>query len=85
MMPGQTKALTAAGESETLEFKRTTGTRREAGTCCSVSVVHVAVLEPGVEIGLERPSVYSDFSLERVKDSDSDSRPVCAYSGNSYS
>ena len=46
----QISALAVAGESETLEFKSTTGTRREAastvcamlnqrgrGTCCSVS------------------------------------------------
>ncbi len=30
MTPNQLKELTAAGESENLEFKTTTGTRREA-------------------------------------------------------
>ena len=46
MTPEQVTALAATGESETLEFKSTTGTRREAaqtvcamlnqrgGTCC---------------------------------------------------
>ena len=37
MTPEQITVLAATGESETLEFKHTTGTRREAGTCCSVS------------------------------------------------
>ena len=37
MTPEQTKALAAAGESESLEFKGSTGTRREAAqTVCAM-------------------------------------------------
>ena len=37
MTPEQIRALAAAGESETLEFKHTTGTRREAAqTVCAM-------------------------------------------------
>ena len=37
MTPNQIRALAAAGESETLEFKHTTGTRREAAqTVCAM-------------------------------------------------
>ena len=37
MLPDQVTALATTGESETLEFKRTTGTRREAAaTVCAM-------------------------------------------------